>query len=293
MASAKLNNALIVGASLIVGALIAGAAGLVWSFHTSRVPGPRTSPMAFPVRAVDCFHAPYGVTRREYKTVLADVAKMPSSLVPPRIMAKVVQSDIQSACVAKYHETGFAAVDAHYATVGISARQIKEDSVFNLTFAVMAAENHRAKVTRRSHELHPKVAYITVSQFVADAPTLAMEHAWVSISGVFVRDGNMKYLFGTRHDVWQMAFDDAYRDGFGPSFPKIPLTTNASSTVRRMFSLCGAQLESGVGCRMRVAGTAGMCIETDSFGGFIHLPCVNVLAAAWLGKARIAALDAR
>jgi TPR repeat protein len=111
---------------------------------------------------------------------------------------------------------------------------------------------------------------ISIETFVLDGRELASKAAMVSISGTYIRRGNLDFLYVNATAL-------ALEDRFGRQQPNVPLLTDdASREFRRYLLACQSGRPSWLGCPVTVLGRVTTCIKSNAFGTRREEPCVAV-----------------
>jgi hypothetical protein len=111
---------------------------------------------------------------------------------------------------------------------------------------------------------------ISVETFVLDGKDLATRSAKVSLSGTYIREGNLGVLYANQRAVMIA--------GAGMHQPSVLfLTDDASREFRQHLLMCQSNPGSArMGCPVTVVGHATMCSISNAFGGARESPCVAV-----------------
>jgi hypothetical protein len=117
--------------------------------------------------------------------------------------------------------------------------------------------------------------HISVETFVLDGKDLAARAAKVSLSGAYLREGNVEVLYDDSRAVIL-----ATHSGNAGHQPKVALLTDdASREFRQLLLRCQSNAGSAqVGCSVTALGHATMCTLSNVFGAARRLPCVAVEA---------------
>lgn len=152
---------------------------------------------------------------------------------------------------------------------GLSDAQLASESVGRLAMQV-GSELFKAWRAAKA-QFHAQS--ITVRGFVIKGPRLAKDAAHLKVSGVYVREGNMRYLYANSTDATL-----AVAPGYTGYVPKITLlTSNASTRARKVLLQCSENPASiYTGCPVTLNGAATDCEEATAFGGSRELPCLEV-----------------
>jgi hypothetical protein len=139
------------------------------------------------------------------------------------------------------------------------------------------AENaaaQRAQETRRQEqEIKEGYQRISVEAFLLDGKDLATKSAKISLSGAYLGDDNISFLFSNARSVILATKYPNLGDQ-----PKVPLLTeNATREFRKRLLECRSNPASAqVGCLITVIGRATMCRLQSGFGAEREIPCANV-----------------
>jgi hypothetical protein len=111
---------------------------------------------------------------------------------------------------------------------------------------------------------------ITIETFVLDAKELAAKAAQVSLGGVYIREGNIDFLYADTRAV-MMASHQALQQ------PKVPLLTDdATREFRQHLLMCRSNPGSArLGCSVTALGRVTTC-TSNAFGGRREEPCLAV-----------------
>lgn len=140
-----------------------------------------------------------------------------------------------------------------------------------------AAVNAAAQRVQESHkqEEEKKEGYqhVSVEAFVLDGKELAAKSAKVSMSGAYLGDDSVSFLFS---DARSVILATRYPN-LGDQ-PKVPLLIeNASREFRRWLLNCRSNPATAqVGCPVTVVGRATICTLQNGFGVAREMPCAAV-----------------
>jgi hypothetical protein len=112
---------------------------------------------------------------------------------------------------------------------------------------------------------------ITVETFVLDGRDLASKATKVSLSGVYIRQGNLDVLYA---DVQAAMIANSQ----GLHQPNVPLLTDdASREFRQHLLMCQSNpARAQMGCPVTVLGRVTTCKLSNAFGATREEPCVAV-----------------
>jgi hypothetical protein len=143
----------------------------------------------------------------------------------------------------------------------------------------------KAEVRRQQAEQDEAKGYESISgeTFVLDGKDLAAKAAKVSLSGVYIREGNLDVLYADARAV-MMAHQ-------GLRQPSVPLLTDdASREFREHLLTCQSNPASAqMGCPVAVLGRVTTCTLSNAFGAARAEPCVAVEDGRQLASAPISA----
>jgi hypothetical protein len=112
--------------------------------------------------------------------------------------------------------------------------------------------------------------HISVDDFLLDGKVLTDKEAKIAINGVYLREGNLDYVFTSRRA--------AVMDRDGQAQPNVPILTDGATREFRQQQL---NCLSNPGCasfgrEVTVLGHASICKLTNAFGVERDTPCVDV-----------------
>lgn len=168
---------------------------------------------------------------------------------------------LQWACEAKFYKEK----RGPFRAAGITDVQIEER--YPVAIALLYIEAQRAK-------LHASATPTSVIDFSLDGKELADKSAFLTLSGMYIKQGNVESLFASTQAVLQSNY---YTSGAPP--PSIPLLTeNASREFRKHLLGCQAHATySQIGCPVTIWGQATICTQTNAFGVTRDVPCIHVI----------------
>jgi hypothetical protein len=112
---------------------------------------------------------------------------------------------------------------------------------------------------------------ISVETFLLDGGDLAAKAAKVSISGTYIREGNLSVLYADRRTAMMAA------RGLHQQSNVLLLTDDASREFRQVLLTCQSNPASAqVGCPVTILGRATKCQLSNAFGGTRDESCVAV-----------------
>ena len=132
----------------------------------------------------------------------------------------------------------------------------------------------KKRVVEREAELEERTSgyqRISVETFLLDGGDLAAKAAKVSISGVYVREGNLSVLYADRDSAMMAARGRTQQ-------PKVPLLTdNASREFRQVLLMCQSNPANAQGgCPITILGRAEKCQLSNAFGATRDESCIAV-----------------
>jgi hypothetical protein len=137
-----------------------------------------------------------------------------------------------------------------------------------------AAAVQRAQETRNQERDRTRgYQRISVETFVLDSKELAGSAAKVSVSGAYLGEGNVGFLYvDTRAVIIATKYPN-----LGDQ-PKVPLLTDgASRQFRQHLLMCQSNPGSAqIGCPATIIGKVAKCTFHNAFGETRESPCINV-----------------
>jgi hypothetical protein len=125
--------------------------------------------------------------------------------------------------------------------------------------------------TLREIQIAIAPASITVETFALDGRDLAAIERDVTLSGVYLREGNFDVLYATREAVMIAKQQMLHQPNV------LLLTDDASRDFRRTLLRCQSNpVDARFGCPVAILGRATMCTLTNAFGASRTEPCVAV-----------------
>jgi hypothetical protein len=117
--------------------------------------------------------------------------------------------------------------------------------------------------------------HISFETFLLDGKSLAAKAAKVSLSGAYLREGNVDFLYVNQTDI---VMANAPYGGDGRNHPTITLLSDdATREFRQHLLSCQTDpSRAQLGCPVTVLGTATICTLKNVFGVKQELPCVAV-----------------
>lgn len=114
---------------------------------------------------------------------------------------------------------------------------------------------------------------ISFETFTLDAKSLAGGQARVTITGSYVPDGNVEWLFASQVDAVR-----ARKSPAGSGITGIPLLTDdASREFRKFLFKCKSRPGSDTtGCLVAIVGHVSVCSMTNAISGVRDIPCIIV-----------------
>ncbi|MGD0332969.1 MAG: lysozyme inhibitor LprI family protein [Xanthobacteraceae bacterium] len=137
-----------------------------------------------------------------------------------------------------------------------------------------AAAAQRAQAARNQERDHERgYEPISVETFVLDSKELAAKAAKVSVSGAYLGQNNIGFVYvDTRAVIMATKYPNLGEQ------PKVPLLTdNATREFRQRLLACQSNPAAAqVGCPMTILGEVTICTFSNGFGAERTLPCINV-----------------
>jgi hypothetical protein len=157
--------------------------------------------------------------------------------------------------------------------LGYNVGQEQEEAVRR---AQEQLELQRAEARRQQRDLEDRARAggyqsISVEAFVLDGKDLATSAAKVSLSGVYIRQGNLDVLYANVQAAM-------IANSRGLHQPNVPLLTDdASREFRHHLLMCQSNPASAeMGCSVTVLGRVATCKLSNAFGATREEPCVAV-----------------
>jgi hypothetical protein len=114
----------------------------------------------------------------------------------------------------------------------------------------------------------------TIREFVIDGPQLAADSARLNLSGVYVLEGRVGYLYTNHHSV------ELAHSVYEPTTqPRVAvLTDDASRELRAKLLSCQTDpVSAQTGCTVSIRGNATVCGVSNGFGATHDEPCLNAM----------------
>ncbi len=120
----------------------------------------------------------------------------------------------------------------------------------------------------------PDYTPTTIREFAIDGPRLAADSARLTLSGVYVLEGRVGYLYANHHSV------ELAQSVYEPTTqPRVAvLTDDASRDLRAKLLSCQTDpISAQTGCAVSIRGNATICGVTNGFGASHDEPCLNAM----------------
>lgn len=168
---------------------------------------------------------------------------------------------LKEACEAKFSREN----RAQFRAVGLSDVEIEER--FPVDIATLYIEALRLRLRESANPT-------SIIDFSLDGKRLADKQSFLTVSGMYIKQGNIENLYESTQAVLQSNYSAS-----SSSPPSISLLTDGASREFRKH-LLGCQAHptySQVGCPVTIWGHATTCIQTTIFGVTREVPCIHVV----------------
>jgi hypothetical protein len=224
----------------------------------------------------DCDQPPFDDTQAHYDSAVSMLSAATPDAVKDKgqMLYALVQSHVrrmmQLACRAKLDP----AARADLYRVGLTDDVILRSGTVDLVMSYQTLLNHlpmdaKAAGTPALDEYRS----MGVKAFVVDGPELAAKRAKVSISGMYIRNGQVPTMYADTNSVIMAR----YHSDVGTQASVPLMIDKASHDVRQRIFSCDENPGSGqVGCPLAIRGRATMCTLGNAFGASQNVPCLEV-----------------